>query len=80
MYVLHSFGFEKMREVGESYGSIPDRLVWGAVGTLMRLDLDGFYAAWTPRFRGLYSRAVMKQQENASYSSIANEDNHGGGQ
>ena len=69
-----------MREVGESYGSIPDRLVWGAVGTLMRLDLDGFYAAWTPRFQGLYSRAVAKQKEDASFSSIANEEKYGGGQ
>lgn len=74
MYVLYSFGFEKMREVGESTGSIPDRLVWGAVGALMRLDLDGFYAAWTPRFKDLYSRAAVKQEENnASYLSIAND-------
>jgi len=51
-----------MREVGEGYGSIPDRLVWGAVGTLMRLDLDEFYDAWTPRFKGLYSRAAGKKE------------------
>jgi len=67
---IHSFGFKKIREVDESYASVPDRLVWGAIGTLMFLQLDTFYSTWTPRFRELHSRATVVQQNQKTVTIV----------
>lgn len=47
------FGFQIMREIGDETYSIPDRLTWGASGTLMELDMVKFFKEWTPKFRQL---------------------------
>ena len=54
----------------ESYASVPDRLVWGAVGTLMFLQLDTFYSTWTPRFRDLQSKAAIAQQNEKTVAIV----------
>jgi len=38
-----SFGFERMRDVGDDASSIADRLLWGAVRTFVRMNLDSFF-------------------------------------
>merc|ERR1712070_1233197 len=58
--LYRGFGFKIMREVGEESNSIPDRLVWGAVGTLMELDVVAFFKEWTPKFRIM---ATEKEKE-----------------
>lgn len=40
-------GFEFIKYVGEDFGSIPDRMVWGGCGTLLRKDIDSLLAYWT---------------------------------
>ena len=50
--LYESFGFRSVREVGDSSTSVADRLVWGAVGTLMSLDLEPFFEQWTQKMRG----------------------------
>lgn len=37
-----------MREVGEDLGSLRDRLLWGAEGTLMVAQVEEFMKRWTP--------------------------------
>jgi len=51
--LYESFGFNKLRDVGDDSKSIGDRLLWGAVGTLMELELEPFLQNWTPRLREL---------------------------
>ena len=50
-----SYGFEKLRFVDDS---ISDRLVWGAVGTLMSMEIIPFLERWTPKLD-----MMMKQIE-----------------
>lgn len=61
--LYQSFGFEVVREVGEDGASVPDRLVWGATGTLMKLNLADFFTEWTPKFQALWGEAKQKQME-----------------
>jgi len=51
--LYESFGFERVRDVGDGISSISDRLIWGAVGTLMRMNLDSFLTEWTPKLEAL---------------------------
>ena len=51
MRLYESFGFTTMREVGDVSSSVTDRLMWGAVGTLMTLDVESFFRQWTRRMR-----------------------------
>lgn len=43
-------GFKIIKYVGEGLGDIPDRLVWGGCGTLMREDIDTLLERWTRVF------------------------------
>lgn len=36
-----------IKYVGEDIRDIPDRLVWGGCGTLMREDVDTLLSKWT---------------------------------
>lgn len=54
---LRSFGFNVLREVTEDTVSTGDRLVWGAIGTLMELDMKKFFAEWTPKLTELKEAA-----------------------
>lgn len=40
-------GFEIIRYVGDGVGDIPDRMLWGGCGTLMRQDIDTLLQRWT---------------------------------
>lgn len=60
--LYQSFGFDIMREVGDSPSSIPDRLLWGAVGTLMNLDMKAFFHQWTPKLNDMIQREIIAQQ------------------
>ena len=40
-------GFKVIKYVGEDIGDIPDRLVWGGCGTLMREKVDVLLEKWT---------------------------------
>lgn len=43
-------GFKIIKYVGEGMGDIPDRLIWGGCGTLMREDIDTLLEKWTTVF------------------------------
>lgn len=43
-------GFKVVKYVGEGLGDIPDRLVWGGCGTLMREEIDTLLEKWTRAF------------------------------
>ena len=58
--LYQSFGFVIVREVGDNAVSIPDRLLWGAVGTLMEMDIPNFMSVWTPKLKGLMKMMEMK--------------------
>ena len=47
--LYESFGFKSFKYIDED--NLKDRLVWGAIGTLMSLDVDWFMKTWTPRLR-----------------------------
>ena len=49
--LYESFGFKTIRYVGDTASSVPDRLVWGAVGTLMELELNSFFEEWSQKLR-----------------------------
>ena len=39
--------------------STGDRLIWGAIGTLMELDINKFFSEWTPKLRVLQEQADL---------------------
>ena len=55
-------GFDEVRYVGEELKDIPDRLVWGGVGTLMREDIGKILIKWTKIIRGAKKR--MEKEKN----------------
>ena len=59
--LYEGFGFDIVKEVGDESSSIPDRLVWGAAGTLMKLNLNSFFSEWTPKFYALWEEAKIKR-------------------
>jgi hypothetical protein len=62
--LYESFGLKIIRKVGDDLASVPDRLLWGAVGTLMKLDINKFFSEWTPKFYILLEMA--KRNRNNS--------------
>ena len=50
--LYENFGFTILRDVGDdsTLQNISDRLLWGAVGTLMSIDIKAFLEEWTPKF------------------------------
>ena len=52
--LYRSFGFQVERRIKED--DVGDRLVWGAVGSLMSLDIEQFMKTWTPKFRELENK------------------------
>ena len=47
--LYESFGFKRLKYIDED--NVKDRLVWGALGTLMSLDMEWFMKTWTPKLR-----------------------------
>ncbi|KAG5188830.1 hypothetical protein JKP88DRAFT_129226, partial [Tribonema minus] len=39
-------GFTPLREIGDDFGDIGDRVTWGGVGTLMSTDIRNFMLKW----------------------------------
>lgn len=40
-------GFQVIKYVGDDWTSVPDRLLWGGCGTLMRQEIDTLLPLWT---------------------------------
>ena len=59
--MYEGFGFQTLREVTED--SVQDRLVWGAVGTLMEMDLNTFFKEWRPKFNVLMMMSKQREVE-----------------
>ena len=45
--------------------SVQDRLVWGAVGTLMEMDLNTFFKEWRPKFNVLMMMSKRREVEES---------------
>ncbi|CEM05293.1 unnamed protein product [Vitrella brassicaformis CCMP3155] len=56
-------GYHVVREVGEDLKDIPDRLVWGGIGTRMDADIDSLVRNFTPYARRLIREAKMDRKE-----------------
>jgi hypothetical protein len=54
-------GFDVVKYVGDSWQDIPDRMVWGGCGTLLRKDVPYLLAFWTT----LIEKSRERQQQNA---------------
>ena len=50
-------GFRVIKYVGEEFKDIPDRLIWGGCGTLMREDVDVLIRKWTDIFMRMKEKA-----------------------
>lgn len=73
--LYESFGFRILRSVGDERSSIADRLVWGAVGTLMEMDIGAFMLEWSPKLRSMIKMARLQasrqQQQQQQPVSVA---------
>jgi hypothetical protein len=59
-------GFEAVRYVGDGWRDVPDRLVWGGRGTLLRRDLYVLLPFWTrllEKARSARRRGQQPQEE-----------------
>jgi hypothetical protein len=61
--LYQSFGFRIVREVGDEQSSVTigDRLTWGAVGTLMEMDISNFMKEWKPKLNTFLRLALIKR-------------------
>mmetsp|Transcript_5710 Transcript_5710/g.14262 ORF Transcript_5710/g.14262 Transcript_5710/m.14262 type:complete len:307 (+) Transcript_5710:221-1141(+) len=64
-------GFKIVKYVGDDPKDIPDRLVWGGCGTLMKQDIPALMARWTELFELMRSRVEKEQQERAKDAAVA---------
>lgn len=55
-------GFKIVKYVGEDARDIPDRMIWGGCGTLMKQDIPALMARWTDLFELMKAR-VEKEQD-----------------
>lgn len=46
--------------MGEDLGSLKDRLLWGAEGTLMTAGAEDFLRRWTPQMVGTSDRGLTE--------------------
>jgi hypothetical protein len=51
-------GFQIVKYVGDDFKDIPDRMVWGGCGTLMREDMDVLSYKWTQLLALMKSKAA----------------------
>lgn len=42
-------GFDVIKYVGDDWKNVPDRLIWGGYGTLLRQDIEFLLDFWTGR-------------------------------
>jgi hypothetical protein len=70
-------GFKVVKYVGDDAKDIPDRLVWGGCGTLMKQDIPVMMAKWTSLFEMMKSR-VEKETETKRTKLTASESDQDG--
>mmetsp|Transcript_20908 Transcript_20908/g.49277 ORF Transcript_20908/g.49277 Transcript_20908/m.49277 type:complete len:324 (-) Transcript_20908:145-1116(-) len=58
-------GFKIVKYVGEDFGDIPDRMVWGGCGTLMKQDIPVLMGKWSNLFETMKTR--MKKETKKCY-------------
>ena len=56
-------GFKVVKYVGEDFGSIPDRLVWGGCGTLMKQDIPVLKNKWVSLLELMKTRVEKDKNE-----------------
>lgn len=52
---------------------LTNRMIWGAIGTLMELDIKSFFKNWTPKLAELVQEA--KEKSIDANGSLASENN-----
>eukprot|EP01036_Dinobryon_divergens_P029489 gene29489-38592_t len=71
--LYENFGFQKIREVGDledaAIQTVGDRLLWGAVGTLMKIDIRTFLNEWTPKFTQSFQEKLEAVEASKNTSS-----------
>ena len=79
--LYESFGFKTIRFVGDEQSSVADRLVWGAVGTLMEMDIASFMREWSPKLRSMTKMAKLmatrQQSQGAELSALSSSSDGG---
>lgn len=55
-------GFKIIKYVGEDFQDIPDRLVWGGCGTLMRANIGDLLSLWSQLFMKSVERGRRTSQ------------------
>lgn len=63
-------GFQVIRYVGGDWKDVPDRLVWGGCGTLMREELDVLMPKWS-RLLTLMRNRSKEKREQATAAAVA---------
>eukprot|EP00980_Cylindrotheca_fusiformis_P015069 scaffold4157_cov136-Cylindrotheca_fusiformis.AAC.19 len=56
------FGFQVVKYVGEDIQDIPDRLVWGGCGTLMREDIQVLQKGFSSKLSLMRKRQKLKEE------------------
>lgn len=57
-------GFQVVKYVGDDFRDIPDRLIWGGCGTLMREDVDVLLGKWARLLTLMKDRATTKDDSS----------------
>eukprot|EP00536_Pseudo-nitzschia_multiseries_P004822 jgi/Psemu1/253971/estExt_Genewise1Plus.C_840027 len=65
-------GFKIVKYVGEDFSNIPDRLVWGGCGTLMKQDIPVLMQKWTSLFETIKTRV---EKEKKKSDDVGDEEN-----
>ncbi len=68
-------GFKIVKYVGDDPKDIPDRLIWGGCGTLMKQDIPELMSKWTSLFELMKSR--VENQQQAKLAKAKGEENTG---
>lgn len=68
-------GFKVVKYVGEDARDIPDRLVWGGCGTLMKEDIPALMARWTSLFELMKSRVEKEKEAKGAIAATGEGDN-----
>ena len=56
-------GFKFIKYVGDDFADVPDRLVWGGCGTLMREEIGTLLDSWTTLMEQADESRKTKQQQ-----------------
>lgn len=62
--LYESMGYKIVREVGDDLASVPDRLLWGAMGTLMRLEIKPAYAIGSREIREFFNKLAQEKPDD----------------